>query len=769
MSKDKELLKRYQSLLIENEALKEENELLKAKLGIAEPAQPERNTEYKPQEKIRLFMSLFSGRDDVYAKRWENRSGKYGYSPVCLNEWKLGVCRKPAAKCSDCQNKSYAALSEKVIEDHLRGHIVIGLYPLQKDETCNFLAIDFDDEGWQKDISTLRDVCKDFVIPVAIERSRSGNGAHAWFFFIAPLSANIARKFGTALLTYTMSKRHEITFKSYDRFFPNQDTIPKGGFGNLIALPLQKKAREKGNSVFIDEGLRPYEDQWEFLAGIKKLSESDITILITEICQGNELGILKKDEEGECEGMPWESGKITWSKNDFPRQVELVRANMLYIKKEGITQKALNALKRSAAFKNPDFFKAQAMRMPTYNKPRIISCSDETPEYLCLPRGCENDIMSMVSEAGSVVVLSDRTNSGRSINVTFKGELREEQKLALDELLKHDHGVLSATTAFGKTVIAAKLIAERKINTLILVHRQQLLSQWTSRLFEFLNIFEELPALEKKRGRKKRQSLIGQIGAGKYNPSGIVDIAIMQSLNNSGEVKDLVRNYGMVIVDECHHIPAFSFEQILRSVFAKYVYGLTATPTRPDGHHPIIFMHCGPVRYRVDAKAQAEKRPFEHYIIPRVTSFRLPFDQDEKGISIQQLYAEIIKDEFRNQLIVDDLLKCHADGKHALVLTERTSHVELLARMAREKIPDVMTLTGGRGAKEKRDVLADIAKAPASKQLTLIATGKYIGEGFDEPRLDTLFLAMPISWKGTLQQYAGRLHRLYENKKGSSH
>jgi superfamily II DNA or RNA helicase len=759
----KELLEKFQALLAQNEALKKENESLKARLLGAESGKAERRTQSNTLEKIRLFMSLFSGRDDVYSKRWENREGKSGYAPVCLNEWKSGLCRKPAAKCSECRNKSYAALNEIVIEDHLRGNIVVGIYPLRQDETCNFLAIDFDDEDWQKDVSTLRDICKDVDIPVAIERSRSGNGAHAWFFFSDPISAGIARKLGTALLTYAMGMRHEITFKSYDRFFPNQDTMPKGGFGNLIALPLQKKAREKGASVFIDESFHPYDNQWEFLAELRRLSESDIGVLISKLCHGNELGALKNDDEGEV--RPWEPCLIKWSKTDFPISVELVRANMLYINKSNISQRGLNALKRLAAFKNPDFYRAQAMRMPTYNKPRIISCSDETPEYLYLPRGCEADVINLLAEAGSESILSDHTNSGKCINATFRGELREEQDLSLVEMLKHDHGVLSATTAFGKTVVAAGLIAKRKTNTLILVHRQQLLSQWASKLSEFLMIDEELPALAKKRGRKKKQSLIGQIGAGKDNPGGIVDIAIMQSLNNGGEIKDLVRNYGMLIVDECHHVPAFSFEQILKTINAKYVYGLTATPARQDGHHPIIFMYCGPVRYRVDARAQAEKRPFTHHIIPRFTGFRIPFEQDEKGVSIQELYSRITKDEFRNQLIVDDVFKNHEEGRHSLVLTERTSHVELLAEMLNKNIPDVMTLTGGSKAKEKREILARITSAPADRQLTMVATGKYIGEGFDEPRLDTLFLAMPISWKGTLQQYAGRLHRLYENKK----
>jgi len=437
---------------------------------------------------------------------------------------------------------------------------------------------------------------------------------------------------------------------------------------------------------------------------------------------------------------------------------------MIFIQKAGISQRGLNALKRLAAFKNPDFYKAQAMRLTTYNKPRIIFCCDETPDYLCLPRGCEGDIIALCADAGITPAWLDKTQKGRSIQVAFNGILRDEQCQAADELLKHENGILSATTAFGKTVIAAKLIAERKVNTLILVHRQQLLTQWTDRLTEFLKIDEVLPAVEKKRGRKKRQSVIGLIGAGKKSPCGIVDIAIMQSLSNGGDVLELVKDYGVVIVDECHHVSAFSFEQILKTVTAKYIYGLTATASRQDGHHPIIFMHCGPVRYRVDAKQQASLRPFEHYIIPRFTNFRLSFEQDEKDYSIQELYSEIVSNDWRNRLITDDVIKSYSEGRNCLVLTERTAHVEVLAKMLQGSIPDVISLTGSASAKEKKAAFLRINKTPAGQPLTLLATGKYIGEGFDEPRLDTLFLAMPISWKGTVQQYAGRLHRLFAGK-----
>jgi len=681
-----------------------------------------------------------------------------------LNEWKPKVCHKPKLKCIECNQKAYAALDEKVIEEHLRGNIVAGIFPMCLDETCYFLAIDFDDEGWQKDISVLRNICNDFDIPFSVERSRSGKGAHAWFFFEDRIPSVLARKFGSALLTCSMIKRHEITFKSYDRFFPNQDTLPKGGLGNLIALPLQKAARNANNSEFIDENFEPYHDKWAFLGNIKKISDERIKTLISKLCHGNELGLLRKDDEEEQK--PWEQNKVRLLKSDFPNNIKFIKANMLFIPKTSISQRALNHLKRLAAFKNPEFYKAQSMRIPTYNKPRIISCADETEEYLCLPRGCESDLTAIFKKLDLDFILIDKTNAGKSINVEFNGSLRDEQPYALNELLKFSNGVLSGTTAFGKTVVAIKLIAERKVNTLILVDRVSLVSQWKERLGSFLNINEILPDTNqsKKRGRKKQQSIIGQIGAGKNNLCGIIDIAVMQSLNRLGEVKECVKNYGMVIVDECHHVSAFSFEEILKSINAKYVYGFTATPFRKDGHHPIIFMQCGQIRYRDDAKKQAEKRPFEHYVIPRFTSFRVPFNKNEKEATIQELYSQIVTDEMRNQFIIDDVVKSYENGRNSIVLTERTAHVDLLSKELSKRIPNVLSLVGGLGVKKTKDVLKQIADTTTDQQLALVATGKYIGEGFDEPRLDTLFLAMPISWKGTLHQYAGRLHRLFDNK-----
>ncbi len=791
------LLRKYNDLLVENARLKEENERLKGVAGTARAASggvylsesesgtatpdenatigvPISNIDGKSDSilKIALFMSLFRGRTDVYAKRWENKkTGASGYSPVCLNQWREGLCGKPGLPCSKCANRSYAAPDENVVEAHLRGNIVIGVYPMLPDETCCFLAMDFDEADWQKDISALRDVCSESKIPAAVERSRSGHGGHVWFFFEERLPAALARKFGTALLTAAMSRRHELNFKSYDRLFPSQDTLPRGGLGNLIALPLQKTARKKCNSVFVDGRFEPYADQWAFLSSVERISREKVQEIAVELCDGPELGVLKADEEEE-NPKPWEACKparVRLNKSDFPERIEIVKSNMLFIPKEGISQSALNRLKRLASFQNPMFYRQQAMRLPTYGHPRVISCAGETTGYLCLPRGCESELAAELEILGIETRIVDKTHPGRKIDVEFNGRLRDEQGAALREMLACDTGILCGTTAFGKTVVAIRLIAERKVNTLVLVDRTSLLSQWKDKLSEFLKFNETLPEFGppagKARRKGKRAGVVGMLGGGKNTLSGIVDIAVMQSISRKGEVKDFVKNYGMIIADECHHASAFTYEQILKTAAARYVYGLTATPVRKDGRHPILFMQCGPIRYRDNARRQAEKRPFDHYVVPRFTSLRSPLDIDETEVSIQRLYAEIAENDCRNRQIVEDVAANYEQGRNCVVLSLRTAHVESLAKLLREKVPDVVALTGGMGSKTTREAFARLHETSKDKNPVIVATGHLIGEGFDEPRLDTLFLAMPISWKGTLQQYAGRLHRLFENKK----
>lgn len=765
--------KLYHELLIKYNDLEQENKQLRKQLGLMDKSNKPLDVldcEVKidkyssPTLKVKLFRSLFQGRDDVFAKRWNNKtSGKSGYQPVCKNEWIDGVCDKKKNKCSTCPNRALKALTDSDIYKHLEGkdalaRDVIGIYPMLQDETCLFLCADFDEESFEKDVSAYKEVCIENDVPVYIERSRSGNGAHAWIFFESPVSAVLARKLGSGILTKAMEKRGDLSFKSYDRFFPNQDTMPEGGFGNLVALPLQGIARKNGNSVFVDEFFHPYEDQWAYLSAVKKMNAESVEQLVASFGKEGELGQLANSSEGK----PWETQKkISISNKDFPTLLTIVRANMLYVPSLELTENAKNRIKRLAAFKNPEFYRAQAMRLPIYDKPRIICTADITEEYIAIPRGCEEALCDLLDKSNILYIFEDKTNLGKSIPVAFNGELRGEQAEAANALLEHNNGVLSATTAFGKTVIASFIIGEKKQGVLVLVPTQALMEQWKKSLESFLH-FDVVPPEEKKgRDRKTAWSPVGVLGAGKNTLHGMVDVAIMQSLIVGDEVKELVRDYGMIIVDECHHVSAVYFEMILKYANAKYVYGLTATPTRQDGHHPIIFMQCGPIRYRVDAKEQAEKRDFEHYLVPRFTNIRYSFNEET---NISDVYKKLSENEARNNMIISDIVEAVNNGRHPIVLTERREHVALLYSKLLQFCKNVIQLVGSASQKERKDAMQKLNSIPAEESCIIVATGKYIGEGFDCPRLDTLFLALPISWKGKVAQYAGRLHRNYDGK-----
>ena len=719
------------------------------------------------QEKVALFQSLFQGREDVFARRWySSTTQKSGYQPVCNREWIREFCDKRKYKCADCPNRQFAPLTYNDIFNHLAGkdawgRDVIGLYPIRKDNTCCFLCTDFDDKscehGYKNDVLAFVNVCKTWNVPCYIERSRSGNGAHVWIFFEMPITAFKARKLGNAILTEAMNSDAHLSFKSYDRFFPNQDTLPEGGLGNLVALPLQGMARRKGNSVFVDENFNAYADQWKMLSQINKLSELKLDSLLRQRSVPT-LGELSKTSESK----PWETPQIDDAQTyDYPKQIVLTRANMLYVPLACLSAKCVNIFKRIAAFRNPEFYEKQGMRLSTYNIPRIISCSEMTDDYLALPRGCEDAVCDILTQHGVKIMISDKTNHGHNINVTFRGELREEQQKATEAFAEHNIGTLSATTAFGKTVFAIGMIAKRKVNTLVLVHNKALLEQWKERLETFLKIDDPIEEHIAKRGRKKNSSAIGCLYAGKNTLHGIIDIALIQSCLNDGEAKPFVKDYGMVIVDECHHVSSVSFEQVLRQVTATYVYGLTATPIRKDGHQPIIFMQCGKIRFTSDAKCQMENQGFKRLLVPRFTSFRT-ITQDSN--SYVQITQELSEDKVRNEFIIEDVKAAIQNGRTPLVLTTRTIHVKVLVQMLIPFADHVIQLVGANSAKEKRLALQELQSIPTSESLVIVATGKYVGEGFDYPRLDTLFLTMPIAWKGNVEQYAGRLHREYEGK-----
>ena len=779
-----DLLTRYNKLLRQYEVLHKENEVLRSLLKIHGVEYETRMKEdmNKPiyslvsvptitlsiDERIRLFQSLFKGREDVFARRWFSKTtGKSGYQPVCINEWKQGLCDKKKYRCVICPNRNFAPLTTQDMYRHLEGKDeyccdVVGLYAIMQDNNCAFLCADFDDKnckyGYKEDVLAYVGVCREWLIPYAIERSRSGNGAHVWIFFEAPLPASKARRLGNAILTEAMTRNGQMSFNSYDRFFPNQDYLPEGGFGNLVALPLQGQARRKENSVFVDNDFLVYKDQWAFLYNLKKIQESTIDQLLRLHYQ-EELGKLSMSSESK----PWVTPlpqNIT--QEDFHAKVEIIKADKLYIPLKAVSAKVLNHLKRIAAFKNPEFYSKQALRLSTYAIPRIISCFDITNEYLAMPRGCEDATRSFLNDNTVTYTITDKTNHGNKISVSFQGEEREEQLEAINALLPYTNGILHATTAFGKTVTAAAIIARKKVNTLILVHSKALLKQWHDRLTEFLNIDYPQHEEKNKRGRRKVFSPIGCFDSSGNTLHGIIDIALIQSCLDEDGVKPFVQDYGMVIVDECHHVSSITFEQVLMSIKAHTIYGLTATPIRKDGHQPIIFMQCGPIRFSTDVKSQIAKQSFDRFLIPRFTSYNSIL---EDRLSIATLYKYLSEDEIRNNLIVEDICKAVNTRRTPIILTNRTVHVSVLAEKLKATIKNVISLTGAGTTREKREAMQRLQTIPDSEQLVIVATGKYVGEGFDYPRLDTLFLALPISWKGLLTQYAGRLHREYEGKK----
>lgn len=716
-----------------------------------------------PDDKVALFRSLFRGREDVYPRRFESRkTGQSGYSPVCANEWVRDVCDKRAVQCGKCANRRFLSVTDEIIRQHLTGEddrgreFVMGVYPMLLDETCFFLAADFDKNTWRDDAAAAMDTCRELRIPAAMERSRSGRGAHVWVFFEESISARLARDLGAHILTETMERRPDIGLDSYDRFFPNQDTLPDGGFGNLIALPLQRKPRNCGNSVFLDEAGHPYPDQWAFLSSIRKISRSETERIVgaaerRDRVVGVQLALSEADDDAPWTSPPSRRRNEPPIVGPLPGTLDLILGNEIYIAKDTMPPAVRNRLLRLAAFQNPEFYKAQAMRLPTHGKPRVIGCAEDHPQHIGLPRGCLDDVVRTLSTLGIQSQVHDERCAGTPLKVTFQGTLRPEQKPAAEALAAHDTGVLAATTAFGKTVIAAWLIAQRGVNTLILVCRQQLMEQWVERLSTFLG----LPPKS-----------IGRIGGGKKKPTGTLDVALMQSLVRNGIVDDCVGAYGHLVVDECHHLSAPSFEQIARRAKGRYVTGLSATLTRKDGHHPIIFMHCGPVRYRVDARQQAAQRPFTHSVLVRPTSFLPPVAADpDVRMQFHALYDALIADESRNSLICADVLDAVRQGRSPVVLTERTEHLAKLADRLTPAVRHVIVLQGGMGKKKLAGILAQMAGIPENEGRVLLATGRFLGEGFDDARLDTLFLTLPVSWRGTIAQYAGRLHRLHDRKR----
>jgi superfamily II DNA or RNA helicase len=716
-----------------------------------------------PEDKVALFRSLFRGREDVYPRRFESRrTGKTGYSPVCANEWVKGICEKPKIKCAECQHRRFLPVTDDVVRCHLSGQdangwdFTMGVYPMLLDETCFFIAADFDKATWQDDARAFLETCRAMSLPAALEKSRSGNGGHVWLFFSEAVPASLARKLGSHILTETMDRRPDIGLDSYDRFFPNQDTLPQGGFGSLIALPLQRKPRQLGNSVFLDDNFSPYDDQWAFLSEVRRIGRDDVEESVRKAeAKGRVIGVRLYLSGEEGDAAPWVTTEPRRTERPIagplPKELELVLGSEIFIGKDLLPPALRNRLIRLAAFQNPEFYRAQAMRLPTYDTCRIIACALDYPHHLGLPRGCLEDLRQLLSDLKVTCLIRDERCSGKALDVSFQGELRADQRIAAETMLAHETGVLSATTAFGKTVIGAWLIAKRAVNTLVLVHRRQLQEQWIEKLSKFLG----LPP-----------SAIGRVGGGRKMPTGILDVATIQSLVHKGAVDEIVGHYGHVIVDECHHLSAYSFEQVARHAKARFVTGLSATVTRKDGHHPIIFMQCGPLRHRVNAREQAASRPFEHVVLVRPTGFRaLREPNSDLRAHFRELNDELVSDDGRTRLICQEIVQAVRKGRSPIVLTERNDHLDKLVNQLSPEVRHVVVLRGGMGRRESEKTRAHLAAIPDHEERLLLATGRYAGEGFDDARLDTLFLTLPVSWQGTIAQYVGRLHRLHDGKR----
>ncbi|MEJ7805513.1 MAG: DEAD/DEAH box helicase family protein [Telluria sp.] len=698
------------------------------------------------EAKVKLFRRLFQGREDVYPVRWQSQNtGKSGYSPACANLWRPVVCKKnQGMDCNVCSHRLYPPVTDDVITRHLEGKITAGVYPVFGDDKCYFLAIDFDDEDWRDDARAVLQTCTQNNLPAALEISRSGEGAHLWLFFANPTPARDVRRLGSALISATCARTRQLKLSSYDRLFPNQDTVPKGGFGNLIALPLQQEPRKLGRSVFVDENLQALADHCEFLENIIPLPQERLELALTKLVgDRHPLDVAYAEVPEENEDTPWIRAKPDIKvPGVMPKAVCATMGNQLFIEKAGMPQSLMNRLIRLAAFQNPEFYKQQAMRMSTWKIPRIIGCAEDRAKYLVLPRGCLGDVRSLLTANKIDLRLEDARSMGKPLKAEFKGILRPDQQEALDVMLAHDVGTLIAPTAFGKTVTAAALIARRKVSTLVIVHRGDLMRQWKERLGSFLEL----------NGQK-----IGVIGAGKKKPTGMLDIAVIQSLVRRDDLPELFGHYGQIIADEAHHLSAPSFEAAIKEGRSRYVIGLTATPIRSNGHHPIVFMQCGPIRHVAKRPTHVPKELVVHV-------GQLPTPPIPPHASIQEVIRLLAEDSNRNARIVADAITALNAGRKVLLLTKRTEHLDLLYELLKD-IPQPRFLLHGRmKTKERQVVIEAMAALEDDAPHILLASAQLVGEGFDHAPLDTLILTLPISWEGTLQQYAGRLHREHSSK-----
>lgn len=738
-----ELIKLIEQKELELRKLSNEISLLKLELQGENDSQ---TSKMSIQKKIKIYSDYFKGRDDVYPYLSINKndSNKKYYIPACMNEWKQGICNKTMGKpCKSCQYRENKPLTMDVIKRHIYSNQTIGIYPMLDDETCYFLAFDFDDKkdenNIKEDVLAFASICDKYNVPISIEKSRSGKGVHVWIFFEDKIKALTARKLGSLLLSKTMEIRDCLKIDSFDRMFPNQDYLPKGGYGNLIALPFQTEPAKYGNTIFVDRSFIPIKGQFEYLKQVAKLSNDEVFAKIREL-SSETIDISHQDLDVKTEVKSKRKNNFK-----FPKKIDIILSNMIYIDKANLNAGVKNSFKRLATFANPEFYKKQRMRMSVYNIPMVIDCSKEDEKYLKIPRGAYEYLCDLCNEQNVNMNIQDKRNIGEKIDIKFDGMLREEQEQALNKMLEYDTGILHAPTGFGKTVICCKMISERKVNTLIITHKLQLLRQWKEKIVKFLNVDE-----------------IGQIGGGKNIVTNKIDVASIQTLWNNGKFNDIVKNYGMIIIDECHHLAAFTYESAVNTVTARYVYGVTATPDRENGHTPIIKMQCGDIRYEVDLKKFNKDLnvAMKVYVKNNHLSF---VDKNITDYTINEINNFIVKDVVRNEKIIKDVKKEFENGKNILLLTERIEHLEYFKEKLSELTSNLFLYHGGLGKKMLKNY--DKLKEEIVGNKIIIATGSYIGEGFDDSSLDVLFLTMPISGITKVTQYTGRLHRKNKDKK----
>ena len=729
------------------------------------------------ENKVRFFYSMFRGRNDVFVKRGSRpnpRTGKVGYYTQCVNFWKDGICaRKTGANtpCRECRYLKYRHLTGRDLQQHLEGKKedcsdVIGLYAMWPDETCYFLVFDFDDhdssansEKWKLEVDTMRRICEINHVPCLTERSRSGNGVHIWFFFSEPVPATLARSFGTSLLDEGASSVSLDNFHFYDRMIPVTDHLQtdretgKKGLGNLIALPLQGRALAQGNSAFVDENWNVIADQWNALKSVKKMSREYLEQKISEWHPAD----IKTDSKEK----PWEIQECMFEKSDADQPIQVTVSDRIYIDTDGLKPRLQNRIRRMATFSNPEFYKKYAMGFSTAGVPRIVYCGFDEGKYICLPRGLLGELIEKLKEADIPCRIHDLREQGKDIHVSFNGKLYPEQQKAADSMLDFENGILAATTAFGKTVVGAYMIGYRKVNTLIIVHNTEILANWVKDLDRFLDIQEVLPEMKTKTGRiRKRKTSIGMLYGGHDSLTGVIDVAIVSSLGKNDEINPILNRYGMVIMDECHHAAAGTIMNVIGSVNARYLYGLSATPKRDDGMEKKVFMLFGPVRYRYTAKQRALQQGILHYVYPRFTRL-VCFEKN----SITELNTKVAKNEERNEMIYTDVRSCLKQGRTPLVLTKHRKHAEAMYEALQNDADHVFLLIGGGSKKKKEEIRKQMEEVKPDESAILVATSSYIGEGFNFPRLDTLMLTMPVAWEGCVEQFAGRLHRDYVTKK----